>query len=319
VTTLRSALVTGGAGFVGSHLCDRLLERGVRVTALDSMVSGAPDNLAEALQHPAFSLVEGGIDDTASLEQVPDGVDVVLHLASPASPVAYQEHPVETLRAGSVGTLNALEVAERTGARFVLASTSEVYGDPAVHPQPESYWGNVNPVGERAMYDEAKRFSEAATSTWRRSHGTDTGIVRIFNTYGPRMARDDGRVVPAFICQALAGKPLTVHGDGSQSRSLCYVDDTVEALLLMADSDEPGPVNIGNPHEVTVLEIAQAIASAADREGEPEIRFEPRPADDPERRCPDISAAQELLGWKPQVDLTDGLARTVRWFRDGTR
>jgi dTDP-glucose 4,6-dehydratase len=308
------ALVTGGAGFVGSHLCDRLLAEGVEVTAVDNLLSGNRDNLAEALRHPGFRLVVGGVDDADTMTAVPDDVDVVLHLASCASPVAYRRHPGETLRAGSVGTLNLLELARRAGARLVLASTSEVYGDPLVHPQHESYWGNVNPVGERAMYDESKRFSEAATSTWRRSYGVDTGIVRIFNTYGPRMAAQDGRVVPAFVGQALAGEPLTVHGDGSQSRSLCYVDDTVEALLRMAESDEAGPVNIGNPHEVTVLEIAEAILSAVGG-ARPPLRFVARPPDDPERRCPDIALARERLAWKPETELPEGLAGTVEWFR----
>ncbi len=307
-------VVTGGAGFLGSWLCRALVDEGHRVLSIDDHSTGRTDNLRGLLDHPRFS---------AHTADACDGIDVdgpvsaVLHLASPASPPAYQRLAVETLRVGSLGTFAALELARRSGARFVLASTSEVYGDPAEHPQTESYWGHVNPVGPRSMYDEAKRFSEAATAAYRRTHGVDTGIVRIFNTYGPRMDPADGRVVPTFISQALRGEPMTVAGDGSQTRSLCHVRDTVGALVAMMRSQHPGPVNVGNPHEVSVRDLATEIATAVGVE--PDIRFVDLPVDDPRVRCPDIALAADVLGWRPEISRADGLAETVAWFRaEGT-
>jgi dTDP-glucose 4,6-dehydratase len=307
------ALVTGGAGFLGSWLCDALLDQGWRVTCVDNCVTGSEDNLAAAQESPHFEFRRADVTRPFAA----DSVDVLYHLASIASPVHYQRLPVETLLSGSHGTMNALEAARAAGARFVLASTSEVYGDPEVHPQREDYWGHVNPVGERSMYDEAKRYSEAATMAYRRTYGLDTGIVRIFNTYGPRMALDDGRMVPTFLQQAMAGEPLTVTGTGSQTRSLCYVSDTVRGLIAMADSNLPGPVNIGNPGEVSVREIAGSILTLL-REGwdESDVRLVDARPDDPMRRCPDIGRAREQLGWSPEVDWADGLERTIVWFRE---
>ncbi|MGW4398684.1 NAD-dependent epimerase/dehydratase family protein [Amycolatopsis nivea] len=301
------AVVTGGAGFVGARLCAKLLEEGARVTAVDTLATARPGALDAIAGHPRFRLLE---HDVTRPIPVPGAVDVVFHLASPASPRDYLRLPLETLRTGSAGTENALAAAR--GARFVLASTSEVYGDPLEHPQRETYWGNVNPIGPRSVYDEAKRYAEALTSAMRRSAGADTGIARIFNTYGPGMRGDDGRMVPSFITRALAGKPLTVEGSGRQTRSLCFVDDTVDGLLALARSDHSGPVNIGNPHELSVREIAErviAMTGSASR-----IVHVDAAVDDPRRRCPDISLARRVLGWEPRVVAGEGLRRTVEWF-----
>jgi dTDP-glucose 4,6-dehydratase len=304
-------VVAGGAGFLGSHLCERLLADGAEVVCVDTFLTGRPDNVDPLRAHGAFRLLRR---DVTNPLDIAGPVDAVLHLASPASPVDYRALPLETLAVGSVGTGRLLELAHRKGARFVLASTSEVYGDPQVHPQTERYWGNVNPVGPRSMYDEAKRFAEALTTTHRATHGTRTGVVRIFNTYGPRMRADDGRAVPTFVTQALAGRPVTVAGDGSQTRSLCHVDDLVDGLVRMMSCEHPGPVNLGNPHELTMLELARMVVRLSG--GTAPITFVPRPPDDPSVRRPDITLAWELLGWRPRVELSDGLARTVAWFRE---
>jgi dTDP-glucose 4,6-dehydratase len=304
-------VVTGGAGFVGSHLCERLLAEGAEVRCVDSFVTGARANVEHLLHHDGFSLVEADVCDGID---APGPVDFVLHLASAASPVHYLRLPVETLRTGSVGTTNALDLAEDRGARFLLASTSEVYGDPLEHPQRETYWGNVNPIGPRSVYDEAKRFSEALTAAYRRTRGVDTVIARIFNTYGPRMAVADGRVVPTFVRQALEQEPITVAGDGSQTRSLCYVDDTVEGLLRLALSGSAGPVNIGNEEEVTILELARTIRELTGSRSE--IGFVDLPEDDPKLRRPDLTRARTELGWSPTTPPSDGLKRTVRWIED---
>jgi len=303
-------VVTGGAGFLGSHLCTELLDRGAEVVCLDSFLTGAPSNVAHLMDRRGFRLVRCDVTDFV---HVPGPVDLVLHFASPASPVDYLQLPIETLKVGSIGTGHALGLAKDKGARFVLASTSEVYGDPQVHPQPEDYWGHVNPVGPRGVYDEAKRYGEALTTAYRTTHGVDTAIVRIFNTYGPRMRPHDGRAIPTFIRQALAGEPVTVAGDGSQTRSVCYVDDLVRGILALAAHGHTGPMNIGNPTELTVLQIAQdVLAATGSRSG---ITFVGRPVDDPEVRRPDTSLASRELGWAPQVPWADGLDRTVRWFR----
>ena len=295
---------------MGSHVCERLLEAGWWVLCLDNFLTGVPANVHDLLAQQRFRLREADVTEPF---HVPGPIDAVLHLASPASPVDYLRFPVQTLQAGSAGTLNALELAAEKGARFVLASTSETYGDPLVHPQPETYWGNVNPVGPRAVYDEAKRFAEAMTGAYRGSRGVNTGIVRIFNTYGPRMRPHDGRAVPTFIDQALRGLPLTVSGDGSQTRSLCYVDDLIEGIVRMLHSDHSGPVNIGNPHELTMLELAATVRELTDSRSV--ITFVPRPVDDPAVRRPDITVARQLLGWEPRVGLAEGLLRTIDWFR----
>lgn len=306
---MRTAVVTGGAGFLGSHLCEALVEHGYRVVCLDNLLTGSAGNLA-GLSGAPFEFRE--FDVTRPIEL--DGkADLVLHFASPASPQDYLRFPVETLRVGSIGTLNALEVARRHDARFLLASTSEVYGDPARHPQPETYWGNVNPVGPRSSYDEAKRFAEAAVTAYRGKYGVNASIVRIFNTFGPRMRPGDGRLVPTLIGQALTGAPLTVTGDGSQTRSLLYVDDLIDGVLRLAGSEEPGPVNIGGVQELTVLRIAELVRELAG--GRTSLRFVPAPADDPVRRRPDITVARKLLGWEPTTDLKEGLLRTIEWFR----
>ena len=304
-------VVTGGAGFLGSHLCERLVADGNEVVCLDDLSTGAASNVAHLLDDPAFRLVRTDVTDFV---HVPGPVDAVLHFASPASPVDYLRRPIATLKVGSIGTLHGLGLAKEKGARFLLASTSEAYGDPQVHPQPETYWGHVNPVGPRGVYDEAKRFAEALTMAYRRTHGVDTAIVRIFNTYGPRMRPDDGRAIPTFIRQALRGEPLTVAGDGSQTRSVCYVDDLVDGLLRLLHSDLAGPVNIGNPHELTVLDLAHRIRDAVGSDS-PVVNV-PRPEDDPCVRQPDITLARRELGWAPAVALDEGLGRTVRWFRE---
>ena len=303
------AVVTGGAGFLGSHLCERLLDDGCEVVALDNFVTGSPGNVEHLLQRDGFRLVKC---DVTEYVHVPGPVDQVLHLASPASPVDYLQLPIETLKVGSTGTLHALGLAKEKGARFLLASTSEAYGDPQVHPQPETYWGHVNPVGPRGVYDEAKRYAEALTMAYRRTHGVETAIVRIFNTHGSRMRPDDGRAIPAFACAALAGRPLPVAGDGSQTRSVMYVADLVEGVLRLLRSDLPGPVNIGNPHETSVLELADTIRRLTGSTSD--VVFVPRPVDDPAVRRPDIALARRELGWEPRVGFEEGLCRTIDWF-----
>ena len=302
-------IVTGGAGFLGSHLCRELLDAGNEVIAIDNLITGSLDNVAELSVRDGFSFIQ---HDVSNHIEVPGQVDAVLHFASPASPRDYLEHPIKTLKVGSLGTHNTLGLAKDKGARYFLASTSEVYGDPLEHPQKETYWGHVNPIGPRGVYDEAKRFAEAMTMAYHRSHGVDVRIVRIFNTYGERMRPLDGRVVSNFIVQALAGKPLTVYGDGSQTRSFCYVDDEVRGLLALLDSDYVGPVNIGNPDEFTVLELAEIVLEVTGSASE--IVFEPLPVDDPAQRRPDITLAREVLGWEPTVDVRTGVARTAQWF-----
>ncbi|MFI2611061.1 UDP-glucuronic acid decarboxylase family protein [Kitasatospora sp. NPDC018619] len=307
----RHAVVTGGAGFVGSHLCTALLAEGCAVTCVDDFCTGSRANLAHLDGHPAFTCVEADVGESLELDQP---TDLVFHLASPASPADYLRLPVHTLEAGSLGTRNALALAQRHGARFLLASTSEVYGDPLQHPQSESYWGNVNPVGPRSVYDEAKRFAEALTTAEAGAHQADTAIVRLFNTYGPRMRSHDGRAVPTFIRQALAGEPLTVTGDGSQTRSLTYVSDTVAGILAMARSDLAGPVNIGNDTEFTMLELARLVIELTGSSSE--IEFIARPTDDPAVRRPDLTLARGKLRWEPRVPAREGLRRTVAWFRE---
>jgi dTDP-glucose 4,6-dehydratase len=303
-------VVTGGAGFVGSHLCERLLADGHQVTCLDNFVTGTPANIAHLIGRSGFTCTRC---DLTEFVHVPGPVELVLHFASPASPSDYLRLPIQTLKVGAIGTWHALGLAKEKDARFLLASTSEVYGDPQVHPQPESYWGHVNPVGPRGVYDEAKRYAEALTTAYRSREDVDTAIVRIFNTYGPRMRPDDGRAIPTFIRQALAGEPLTVAGDGSQTRSVCYVQDTVEGVLRLAFSSHPGPINIGNPDERSVLRIAQDVIEVTGSRST--IEFIDRPVDDPGVRRPDTTLAEQLLSWKPQVDWQEGLGSTVDWFR----
>ncbi|MFF3907946.1 UDP-glucuronic acid decarboxylase family protein [Streptomyces sp. NPDC001848] len=304
------AVVTGGAGFVGSHLCAALLDAGAAVTCVDDFSTGRPENVAALLDRPGFTLVRANVAEGLTVDRKPD---LILHFASPASPADYLRLPLHTLDTGSLGTRNALDLAHRSGARFLLASTSEVYGDPQQNPQDERYWGHVNPVGPRSVYDEAKRFGEALTTAHAEAKGTDTGIVRLFNTYGPRMRGHDGRAVPTFVRQALAGEPLTVTGDGRQTRSLCYVDDTVRGILAAAAHGMRGPVNIGNPSEITMLDLARLVIRLAGSTSE--IRFIERPTDDPAVRCPDITLARDKLGWEPEVDAEEGLRRTIDWFR----
>ncbi|HET9516550.1 MAG TPA: UDP-glucuronic acid decarboxylase family protein, partial [Actinoplanes sp.] len=301
--------VSGGAGFLGSHLCEALLDRGDEVVCLDDFSTSAPENVAHLAGRSGFTLIEADVS-----VEVPIGgsVDAVAHLASPASPPDYHRRPLQTLAVGSRGTEHLLQLAHRSGARFVLASTSEVYGDPLVHPQPEQYWGNVNPVGPRSVYDEAKRFAEALSTAYRRTLGVDVGIVRIFNTYGPRMRACDGRVVSSFITQALNGDPLTCYGDGTQTRSFCYVDDLIRGIVAMIDSAEAGPVNLGNPTEFTVGELAEIVLRLTGSSST--VEYHPLPTDDPTRRKPVIDRAREVLGWEPTVQLQEGVRRTVEWF-----
>ncbi|MGH9105881.1 MAG: UDP-glucuronic acid decarboxylase family protein [Acidimicrobiales bacterium] len=307
---MRHLVVTGGAGFVGSHLCDALVSGGDTVTCIDDFSSGRRDNVASLEGSGRFRLLEGDVAEVCA--KVEGGVDAVAHLASPASPADYLANPIKCLTTGSRGTEAALGLAREHNARFLLASTSEVYGDPLVHPQHESYWGNVNPIGPRSVYDEAKRFSEALSSAYRRALGTEVGIVRIFNTYGPRLRPGDGRVVSNFIVQALAGQPLTVYGDGTQTRSFCYVDDLVAGLLLMLSSDTAGPVNLGNPRELTVAGLATLVLRLTGSSSP--LAHRPVPEDDPTRRRPDIARAKELLGWEPAIAVEDGMKRTIDWF-----
>jgi dTDP-glucose 4,6-dehydratase len=302
---MSTCLVTGGAGFLGSHLCDELLRRGHRVICIDNLETGTLANI-EHIRAPSF--VHLNVDITAPY-YVEEPIDFVYHLASPASPIDYLRLPLHTLKVGSQGTHHSLGVAKFKRARFLLASTSEVYGDPQVHPQPESYWGHVNPIGPRGVYDEAKRYAEALTMAYHRQQGVDTAIVRIFNTYGPRMRPRDGRAIPTFLRQALTDRPITVFGDGSQTRSFCYVSDEIDGLIRLAESGVHQPVNIGNPNEFTLLELAQTVVEVT--ESKSEIVFEALPTDDPQVRQPDISLARELLGWEPEVTLRDGLRRTI--------
>ncbi|MET9682426.1 UDP-glucuronic acid decarboxylase family protein [Streptomyces coeruleorubidus] len=306
-------VITGGGGFLGSHLCDALLRRGDHVVALDDFSTGEPANVAHVRDHPRFQLIRA---DVTNEFDVRGAVDAVAHLASPASPPDYHRLCLETLAVGSRGTENALRLAVAHRARFVLASTSEVYGDPAIHPQREDYWGNVNPIGPRSVYDEAKRFAEALTVAYRRKMHAEAGIVRIFNTYGPRMRPNDGRVVSTFIRQALDGEPLTIYGDGSQTRSFCYVDDLIRGIVAMLDSDLLGPFNLGNPREQTVRELAELVREATGSDSG--LEFMPLPVDDPTRRRPVVARAQEKLGWSPLIPIDEGLRRTVAWFAPGS-
>lgn len=304
-------LLSGAAGFIGSHLCDRLIEKGHDVLGIDNLITGNKENIEHLLIHPQFQFIE---HDVCVPLDLPHVIDRVFHLASLASPVDYLAHPIETLESGSTGTRNLLEIALKNKARFLLTSTSECYGDPLEHPQTESYWGNVNPVGLRSCYDESKRYAEALTMAYHRVHGLRTNIARIFNTYGPRMALNDGRVVPAFIDQALHGLPLSVFGDGSQTRSFCFVSDLVDGLLRLSESDERYPVNLGNPDEMTILEFAEEIKA---RFGDDvKIEFKPLPSDDPKLRQPDIAKARKVLGWEPRVNLHEGLGVTIDYFRN---
>jgi len=304
-------LITGGAGFLGSHLCDRFLTEGHEVICMDNFITGSPDNIAHLIGNPLFRFIN---HDVTNFIYVEGPLDYVLHFASPASPIDYLKYPIQTLKVGALGTHKALGLAKAKNARFLLASTSEVYGDPLVHPQPEDYWGNVNPVGVRGVYDEAKRFAEAITMAYQRYHGVETRIVRIFNTYGPRMRSSDGRVVSNFINQALRNEPLTVYGDGSQTRSFQYVDDLVEGIYRLLMSEENEPVNIGNPDETTILEFAEEIIALLDTKSE--IVHKPLPVDDPKVRQPDNSKAYDKLGWRPSVTRQEGIAKTVRYFKD---
>ncbi len=305
----RRVVVTGGAGFLGSHLCDSLLAGGDEVVAIDNLSTGKLANVEHLFGHDGFTFVR---HDVSTYVWVPGTVDAVLHFASPASPRDYLELPIPTLKVGSLGTHNTLGLAKDKGARYLLASTSEVYGDPQVHPQPETYWGHVNPVGPRGVYDEAKRFAEAMTMAYHRAHGIDVRIARIFNTYGPRLRPGDGRVVSNFLVQALRGEPLTVYGEGKQSRSFCYVEDEVRGLLALLDADYVGPVNVGNPEEHTVAELAGIILEVTGSSSP--LVFDPLPVDDPAQRRPDLTLARRLLGWEPTVELRDGLARTSTWL-----
>jgi dTDP-glucose 4,6-dehydratase len=304
-------VVTGGAGFLGSHLCRALVARGDEVVCLDNLITGSLANIEDLFGAPGFAYVEL---DVSTYVWVPGPVDQVLHFASPASPADFERIPIQILKVGSLGTHNSLGLAKAKGARFFLASTSEVYGDPQVHPQPEEYWGHVNPIGPRGVYDEAKRFAEAMTMAYHRHHGLDTRIVRIFNTYGKSMRPDDGRAVSNFIVAALKGEPLTIYGDGSQTRSFTYVDDEIRGFLALLDSDETLPTNIGNPDEFTIAELAQIVLEVTGSSSE--VVHLPLPVDDPTQRRPDISKARERLGWEPEVDLREGVARTAGWFRD---
>jgi dTDP-glucose 4,6-dehydratase len=306
----KTAVVTGGAGFLGSHLCDRLVEEGFRVIAIDNFITGSSDNVEHLAGDPNFRLMRRNVSEFIF---VPGAVEFVFHFASPASPIDYLEHPIPTLKVGALGTHNSLGLAKDKGAKFLLASTSECYGDPLVHPQNEDYWGNVNPIGPRGVYDEAKRFAEAMTMAYHRFHGMDTKIVRIFNTYGPRMRLRDGRVVPAFISQALNNEPLTIFGDGTQTRSFCYVSDLIEGIFRLAMSDQHGPVNIGNPMEMTIRQFAKKILSITGSTGG--ITFKELPVDDPKVRQPDIARARKLFGWEPKIDFDSGIRTTIDYFR----
>jgi len=302
-------LITGGAGFFGSHLCDFLLSQGYRIVCMDNLITGSTTNIQHLKDNESFEFVQHNV---AEYIRVDGKIDYVLHFASPASPTDFLRLPIQTLKAGALGTLNALGVAKANGARFLLASSSEVYGDPLINPQSEGYWGNVNPVGPRAAYDESKRFAEALTMAYHRQHGIDTRIARIFNTYGPRMRKNDGRVIPTFITQALNNEPLSVFGDGSQTRSFCYISDLIEGIYRLMLSDLNEPTNLGNPEEIAILELGRKILEIT--RSRSEIVYEPLPEDDPKVRQPDIARAREILGWNPKVDLGEGLTKTLRWF-----
>ncbi len=303
-------LVTGGAGFIGSHLCDRLIKENHRVVCFDNLITGNPGNISHLQGNKNFRFIK---QDVTKYIEVDEDVDFVFHFASPASPVDYLEFPIQTLKVGSLGTHNALGLAKAKSASFLLASTSEVYGDPLVHPQKENYWGNVNPIGPRGVYDEAKRFAEAITTAYHRVHGVKVRIIRIFNTFGPRMRKNDGRVVPAFITQALSGEPITVFGDGAQTRSFCYITDMVEGIMRLSNSALEGPLNIGNPHEMSIIDFAKLIISVTGSKSD--IVFKPLPLDDPRVRRPDIGRAKKELGWEPEVELEEGLRKTIEWFQ----
>jgi len=305
------AVITGGAGFLGSHLCDYFIERGWEVLCLDNLITGADSNISHLLSQPRFKLAK---QDVSHYIDVPGPVDAVLHFASPASPPDYLKFPIQTLKVGALGTHNTLGLAMAKGAKFLLASTSECYGDPEVSPQPETYWGRVNPIGPRGVYDEAKRFAEAMTMAYHRYHKLDTRIVRIFNTYGPRMRLNDGRALPNFLYQALVGEPITVYGDGKQTRSFCYVSDLIDGIYRLLESDEHEPVNIGNPQEITILEFAERVRALVG--SKVPIVFKPLPQDDPKQRCPDISKARRILHWEPKVNLAEGLKMTYEFFRE---
>ncbi|AFH49113.1 dTDP-glucose 4,6-dehydratase [Ignavibacterium album JCM 16511] len=307
---MMTAVVTGGAGFLGSHLCDRLIAEGFRVICIDNFITGSPDNIAHLFGNENFQFIK---HDVTNFIHVPGKVDFILHFASPASPIDYLKLPIQTLKVGSLGTHKALGLAKEKNAVFLLASTSEVYGDPLIHPQNEDYWGNVNPVGPRGVYDEAKRFAESLTMAYHRYHGLQTRIVRIFNTYGPRMRLNDGRVLPTFIGQALKGEPLSIFGDGSQTRSFCYVDDLIDGIYRLLLSEEVYPVNIGNPDEITIQQFAEEVLSLTGSRSK--ISYHPLPEDDPKVRQPDISKAKQLLGWEPKVSRTEGIKRTLEYFR----
>jgi dTDP-glucose 4,6-dehydratase len=307
---LARVVITGGAGFIGSHLCDRFIAEGDEVICLDNLITGNLDNIAHLFGHPKFKFIKY---DVTEFLYVPGDVDFILHFASPASPMDYVKYPIQTLKVGALGTHKALGLAKAKGARFLLASTSEVYGDPLVHPQSEDYWGNVNPIGIRGVYDEAKRFAEAMTMAYHRYHGLDTRIARIFNTYGPRMRIDDGRAIPAFMTQALKGEDITVFGDGKQTRSICYIDDLVDGIFKLLMSNYVYPVNLGNPDEITILELAYEIKELAGSSSK--IVFKPLPPDDPKVRRPDITRAREILGWEPKVPREEGLKKTLEYFK----
>ncbi|MCC9138102.1 UDP-glucuronic acid decarboxylase family protein [Pontibacter silvestris] len=309
--TKKRVLITGGAGFLGSHLCDRFIKEGYHVIAMDNLITGNLENIEHLFKLPQFEFYN---HDVSKFVHVPGHLDYILHFASPASPIDYLKIPIQTLKVGSLGTHNLLGLAKAKGARMLIASTSEVYGDPLVHPQQEDYWGNVNPVGPRGCYDEAKRFQEAMTMAYHMHHGLETRIVRIFNTYGPRMRLDDGRVLPAFLSQALRGEPLSIFGDGSQTRSFCYVDDLVEGIYRLLLSDYALPVNVGNPGEITIKEFAEEICKLTGVELN--IAYQPLPKDDPQKRQPNIARAKEILGWEPQVDRAEGLRRTLEYFKE---
>ncbi|GMU96577.1 MULTISPECIES: UDP-glucuronic acid decarboxylase family protein [Ignavibacterium] len=306
---MKTAVVTGGAGFLGSHLCDRLITEGFRVICIDNFITGSPDNIAHLFGNENFQFIK---HDVTNFIHVPGKVDYILHFASPASPIDYLKLPIQTLKVGSLGTHKALGLAKEKNAVFLLASTSEVYGDPLIHPQNEDYWGNVNPVGPRGVYDEAKRFAESLTMAYHRYHGLQTRIVRIFNTYGPRMRLNDGRVLPTFIGQALKGEPLTIFGDGSQTRSFCYVDDLIEGIYRLMLSAEVYPVNIGNPDEITIKQFAEEVLQLTGSKSK--IEFHPLPEDDPKVRQPDISKAKKILGWEPKVSRNEGIKKTLEYF-----
>ncbi|MBM3249474.1 MAG: SDR family oxidoreductase [Candidatus Omnitrophica bacterium] len=309
----KTAVVTGGAGFIGSHLCDRLIGEGFKVICLDNLITGSRRNIGHLSGAKDFKFIR---HDVTKFIKIKEKVGYVLHFASPASPEDYLKYPIQTLKVGSLGTHNALGLAKAKRARFILASTSEVYGDPLVHPQPESYWGNVNPVGLRGCYDESKRFAEALTMAYRRAHKMDTCILRIFNTYGPRMRLNDGRVVPNFISQSLSGKPLTVYGRGTQTRSFCYIDDLIEGIFRLMQNDCPGPMNLGNPHEFTILQLAKIVLRLTGAKSK--LTFKPLPQDDPRQRRPDITLARKSLDWQPKVELEEGLKEAIDWFSRNT-